>query len=278
MDKKDLFTIGEFSKITGTSIHSLRYYDEIGVLKPEYVDPLSNYRYYSFAQLSRLFAINICIDAGIKLNEFGDFETETAIDYSRLLDDSLCSIDSKIEGYMAQKAALYRLEKLVEVREMLLSGGKAEIRLDPFRAFVSPIVTGDKRDDLSAEVRRAETDSGILMRLTAKAAKHGYRISPMFFGIMEISGGESAGIYEFGMIHGGSAESGDQEGDPQLMYIPGGSYTAEITSAAASPADDHAACGNDDAGGTRTIRMIVKVFCDDPSESMNCMLTGIFPQ
>ena len=32
-------------KITGCSIKSLRYCDSIGLLKPVYVDPNSNYRY-----------------------------------------------------------------------------------------------------------------------------------------------------------------------------------------------------------------------------------------
>ena len=52
MPKAELFTIGEFSAMTGVGIHSLRYYDEIGALKPEYVDPVSNYRYYGLRQLS----------------------------------------------------------------------------------------------------------------------------------------------------------------------------------------------------------------------------------
>ena len=32
MPKAELFTIGEFSAMTGLGIHSLRYYDEIGAL------------------------------------------------------------------------------------------------------------------------------------------------------------------------------------------------------------------------------------------------------
>ena len=58
MPKAELFSIGEFSAMTGVGIHSLRYYDEIGALKPEYVDPVSNYRYYGLRQLSLIPAIN----------------------------------------------------------------------------------------------------------------------------------------------------------------------------------------------------------------------------
>ncbi|RUT40348.1 MerR family DNA-binding transcriptional regulator [Paenibacillus anaericanus] len=35
------------SKFTGIHIKTLRYYEEIGVLIPEYVGPEANYRYYS---------------------------------------------------------------------------------------------------------------------------------------------------------------------------------------------------------------------------------------
>ena len=39
------YTIGEISHITGVSKDTLRYYDRIGVFKPEYVDPENQYRY-----------------------------------------------------------------------------------------------------------------------------------------------------------------------------------------------------------------------------------------
>ena len=39
MDKTKLLPIGAFAKLSGTNIKSLRYYDEIGVLPPAYVNP-----------------------------------------------------------------------------------------------------------------------------------------------------------------------------------------------------------------------------------------------
>ena len=37
------YKIGDFSRLTNISIRTLRYYDEIGILKPEYVDQYSGY-------------------------------------------------------------------------------------------------------------------------------------------------------------------------------------------------------------------------------------------
>lgn len=44
--KDSLMPIGRFSKSCRLTIKALRHYDEIGILKPAYVDPVSGYRYY----------------------------------------------------------------------------------------------------------------------------------------------------------------------------------------------------------------------------------------
>ncbi|WP_425325125.1 MerR family transcriptional regulator [Paenibacillus dendritiformis] len=46
-----MFRIGEFSKLTQVSIRMLRYYDEVGLLKPARVDKLTGYRLYSVDQI-----------------------------------------------------------------------------------------------------------------------------------------------------------------------------------------------------------------------------------
>lgn len=45
-----LLKIGELAHLNHISVGTLRHYDEIGLLKPEYVDPETNYRYYSIEQ------------------------------------------------------------------------------------------------------------------------------------------------------------------------------------------------------------------------------------
>ena len=46
-----MFNIGEFARLGGVSVRALRHYDEIGLLRPAKVDPLTGYRGYSAAQL-----------------------------------------------------------------------------------------------------------------------------------------------------------------------------------------------------------------------------------
>ena len=49
-----MFRIGDFSRLTRVSMKSLRHYDAVGLFKPAYVDPFTDYRYYTFDQLPRL--------------------------------------------------------------------------------------------------------------------------------------------------------------------------------------------------------------------------------
>ncbi len=67
---KKFFTISEFAKLRNININSLRYYEKIGLLKPVYVAPETNYRYYSAEQLSDLDTILLCIQLGIPLKDF----------------------------------------------------------------------------------------------------------------------------------------------------------------------------------------------------------------
>jgi DNA-binding transcriptional MerR regulator len=42
----ELYKVSEFSNMTGLSKETLRYYAEIKLLEPVYVDPSNHYRYY----------------------------------------------------------------------------------------------------------------------------------------------------------------------------------------------------------------------------------------
>ena len=53
-----MLTIGEFSKISRVSAKTLRYYDQIGLLKPGYVSRESGYRYYEVSQLRDMLLIS----------------------------------------------------------------------------------------------------------------------------------------------------------------------------------------------------------------------------
>lgn len=69
-----MFKIGEFSKIAQVSVRMLRYYDEIGLLKPAQIDDLTGYRLYSIEQIPILQKIILFRDM-----EFNAAEITAAI-------------------------------------------------------------------------------------------------------------------------------------------------------------------------------------------------------
>lgn len=64
-----MIKIGDFSKLSHVSIKTLRYYDELGLLKPVQVDPFSGYRFYSAEQLLIIHRILVLKDLGIPLEQ-----------------------------------------------------------------------------------------------------------------------------------------------------------------------------------------------------------------
>ncbi|QZY55174.1 MerR family transcriptional regulator [Crassaminicella profunda] len=69
---KKYFSIGETAKINNVSIQALRLYDRMGLLKPAYVDPNSNYRYYTIDQFIYLDLIRYSKYIGAPLKELND--------------------------------------------------------------------------------------------------------------------------------------------------------------------------------------------------------------
>ncbi|NKI22715.1 MerR family transcriptional regulator [Paenibacillus dendritiformis] len=64
-----MFRIGEFSKLTQVSIRMLRYYDEVGLLKPARVDKLTGYRLYSIEQIPMVQQIILLRDMEFSVAE-----------------------------------------------------------------------------------------------------------------------------------------------------------------------------------------------------------------
>lgn len=64
-----MFPIGKFSRISRLSVKTLRYYDQIGLLKASRVDPATGYRYYDLGQLARLNRILALKDLGLTLEQ-----------------------------------------------------------------------------------------------------------------------------------------------------------------------------------------------------------------
>jgi DNA-binding transcriptional MerR regulator len=132
-----MFRIGEFSRIARVSARLLRYYDELGLLKPGVVDSASGYRYYTSAQLQRLNRILVLRDLGLSLEQIGG-----VIDQNASADQLRAMLEVRradAERALAEEAARLRQ---IEARIAQLDGGEGDlddvlIRAEPARRIVA---------------------------------------------------------------------------------------------------------------------------------------------
>lgn len=80
MERKNLFPIGEVSKLFHISVSSLRHYERIGLLTPAYISPESGYRYYNTEQFEVLNTIRYLRVLDMPLAEIEDFLKNRDID------------------------------------------------------------------------------------------------------------------------------------------------------------------------------------------------------
>lgn len=98
MEDKKLFLIGEVSKMFHVSMGTLRHYEQVGLLTPEYTDPDTGYRYYGTRQ----------------------FELLNTIRYLRVLDFPL----AEIKAFLDNRDTDVIEEKLVRQKEVILQKQK----------------------------------------------------------------------------------------------------------------------------------------------------------
>lgn len=120
MNKKNLLSIGELSKVTGVHIKSLRYYDSLGILTPAFVDPDSGYRYYSFYQTALVYAIQLCVELNIPLKQFSEYVNASAptISYTNLIQQGQTILAKKIETMQKRLERLQVMQSEIERAEV----------------------------------------------------------------------------------------------------------------------------------------------------------------
>jgi DNA-binding transcriptional MerR regulator len=67
------YHIGEFAEFCGVSTKTLRFYDEVGVLRPASVDPRTGYRRYLPQQLEQMASILALKNLGVPLAQVREF-------------------------------------------------------------------------------------------------------------------------------------------------------------------------------------------------------------
>src|SRR5689334_5742959 len=125
-----MFRIGDFSRLSLVPVSALRYYAELGLLKPMRVDSATGYRYYSASQLPRLNRLLALKDMGLSLEQI-----------ARLLDDNLTP--EQIRGMLKLKQT--------ELRQQLEEG---QIRLGRIEAWLEQFEQENNMPDYDVIIKK----------------------------------------------------------------------------------------------------------------------------
>jgi DNA-binding transcriptional MerR regulator len=130
-----MFTIGEFSKIAGLSVKTLRFYHEAGVLPPSAIDDQSGYRYYADDKIERARWISYLRGLEFSLDEIRELLRHEDDDVAMLeiVERRKSSLEAKIRHY---RKAVRSLEQYLteERRSSLMAQSHFEVvekELDP---------------------------------------------------------------------------------------------------------------------------------------------------
>lgn len=132
MDK--LFQIGEMAKLFHLSVSSIRHYEEIGLILPEYVDPDTGYRYYSTRQFEAFNGVRYLRALGMPLGEIrdvfqnrgvGNMEEKLRRQKQAVVEkqQELKRIERKIDNRLRQLEEA-RTSPLDEIRQGILPAGR----------------------------------------------------------------------------------------------------------------------------------------------------------
>lgn len=121
MDKQNLFSIGDVAKLFHLSVSSLRHYEDVGLLMPEYTDPDSGYRYYGARQFEVLNSIRYLRALDMPLSEIADFLSNREIER---MEEKL---QSQKRAVIEKQEELKRIERKIDNRLQMIADAKNSV-------------------------------------------------------------------------------------------------------------------------------------------------------
>jgi DNA-binding transcriptional MerR regulator/effector-binding domain-containing protein len=157
-----MFLIGEIAKLFRMDVRTLRYYDEIQLFTPVFVDDITGYRYYSIEQFERLNTILYLKALNIPLKEIKQFlDNRNIRDILTLLKEQNERTEEKILEYKQIQRKINNLihqiedttkgDVSVEIRDMML----------PERMIITLKQRIHKSESLEMPIRMLENNSNL---------------------------------------------------------------------------------------------------------------------
>jgi len=114
MEDEKLFQIGDVARMFHLSPGSLRHYEQAGLLKPEYIDTQTGYRYYSVRQFEVLNTIRYLRALDMPIRQIEDFLKNRDIDVieDKLLKQKELLVKKQRELALIERKIDHRLQQL----------------------------------------------------------------------------------------------------------------------------------------------------------------------
>ncbi len=136
--------IKEFAKLTGVSVRTLHYYDEIGLLKPAFVDEQNGYRFYDENSFSRMQEILFYRELDFELKSISEILSSPDYDKQKALAEQ-------------RKLLILKKERLERIIDALDDATKGKVTMTAFDN--SDYETARKQYETEAKQRWGETDA-----------------------------------------------------------------------------------------------------------------------
>lgn len=170
MNDRKLFQIGDVAKMFHLSVGTLRHYEQVGLLSPEYTDPDSGYRYYSVRQFEMLTTIRYLRALDMSLPDIQEFLKNRDTD---VIVEKLRAQQRIIEAKQAELSIINR--KLENRIKQIEDAGNSEIdkieivRLPAFRdVIVRDAVRWNSYLFLEPSIRRIEFNQDVPVSFLGK--------------------------------------------------------------------------------------------------------------
>ena len=148
-----MMTVNEVSKLTGVSVRTLHYYDEIGLLTPA-VTTAAGYRLYDDTSLARLQQILLFRELEFSLKDIKKIIDSPGVDTEKVLSEQIDLLTLKKEHF----------ENLISYAQQIKS--KGEYRMD-FKVF-----DDEKIENYKAEAKKRWGGTEAYREYEAKAADY----------------------------------------------------------------------------------------------------------
>ncbi len=127
-----MYKIGEFANVVKSNIKTIRYYDEINLLKPKVIDKFTSYRYYDEDNVREYYAIILLKQMGFSLEEIKIYKDDLSDDIF------LKQREKSLNNIIEMKNTIKMIDK---TRSNIVNG---KIKLDDFDYEISNIDTRKK--------------------------------------------------------------------------------------------------------------------------------------